>query len=79
MKKRRKKNSRLVPLYISSHGIETTSFIVIRPDGTETFTTPYVLGCINGNMFQVPCDEQIEVTPEIADILLRLIERQQKH
>ncbi len=62
---------KLVPIYISSKGIETLSE---RAPGERTLQ--YVRGDVNGQPFKVECDRQVLAQPHVAEALSGLIERQ---
>jgi len=57
---------KLVTIYVSGNEIET-----VTRDGVEVLQ-----GSINGEVFEVPCNQVTDVTPEIADVLAGLLAKQ---
>ena len=62
----RKPTAKPVTIFISGAGLET-----IMRDGIEV-----LLGSINGETFEVPCNQVTDVSPEIAGVLAGIIAKQ---
>lgn len=68
------KQKTLIELYIPSTVGGAVSLSETHPGTRQETVRHYIQGAVNGERFQVPCDEKIEVPPEIAELLLRLIQ-----
>lgn len=70
--------SNLIKLFIKPDGLETKTQTEIDPATGKEIRKHYIDGSINGEAFQVICNEPVEVSPEIAELLFRLIEKQKR-
>ncbi len=64
-----------ITLYIPSKGIETKAIKDLDKKG-KPVTKHFVYGSINGKPFEVECDCQVKVTPEVAEALHGLLHKQ---
>ena len=65
-----------IKLFIKSDGLETKIKTTTDPASGKEMIRHYIEGSINGEGFQILCNEPVDVPHEIAELLLRLIEHQ---
>ena len=62
--------SELIAIYLPSFGIESWP---LKENGV---VRKFVRGSVNGVPFEVECDKQVEVAPEVAEVLRPLMAKQ---
>jgi len=63
-------------IYVSSEGIETVPVETLDASSGKRILRHFLRGSINGVAFQIPCNEQVDVSENVARLLQPLISRQ---